>query len=153
MTQHQKRCWDDNTQKPTILSAEKVSYFAYLVPVMHLRGGFAEMGSESQSLTITRRKLHLRCMANFWIHFLIELICCVIISIIIHFTLIYFAILLFRCFILIASSELFPVIISASFLVFCNFAAYFGKIFLYLISFLPYPLNYLMLSITITGFE
>ena len=75
--------------------------------------------------------------------YLIRFLCDFIISIIIYFSFIYFAILSFRCFtlllILISSSELFWVIILASFLVFCHFTAYFGRFFLYLISFLFCP--------------
>lgn len=101
------------------------------------------MVSGFQPLTISERKLHLRCLTDSWMHILIQLWCCVFICIIIQFSFIYFFILSFRCFMMINRFNCLKCVFVryhfGSFLVSCNFAPYFAQFFLYLVSFFSYP--------------
>ena len=84
---------------PFIISI--IIYFSYDSPVKHGRDFFAEMIRGFQLLTVLERKFHLRCLTNFECISQFNFWCCFIMSIVVHFSFIFDAILSFPCFIII----------------------------------------------------
>ena len=116
--------------------------FSNLSPIKDLKKSFSRKWFVNFSCWLVPREEFI--LDDFWMNFLIQLWCCFIIRIIIHFTFTYFAFLLYYSVVLslllvvIASIKVSCIIISASFLVLPHSAPYFAKFTLYLISFLSY---------------